>query len=121
MKSYIYTSVILAATISISAAAIPLPIPDLVTKEWHSSPPVAINSQFFGIIEWDKMPTIKIGTTEKELRNMSLVLNPFKNVNVLIYSTSPVGIGYEIELQIVRGVVSDISYKASGSVWKTPS
>ena len=56
---------------------------------------------------------IKIGTTEQELRAISPVLSPFKNANVLIYSMSPAGICYEIELQIHRGLVSDISYKAS--------
>lgn len=113
MKFYIHTAALFAATISISGAALPLPIPDLVTKEWHSSPPIAITSKIFGVIEWDKMPMIKIGITEQALRGISPTLSPFKNASVLIYSMNPVGICYEIELLINSGHVSDISYKVS--------
>jgi len=116
MKSYIHTAAILAATISISAAALPLPIPDLITKEWHSSPPISINSRIFGVIDWDRMPTIKIGITEKELRAISPMIAPVKNMNGLIYSISPAGIRYEIGVLIDQGQVSDISYKVSEDV-----
>ena len=94
------------------ASTLPLPMPDLVTKDWYSSPPETPNSQFFGVIEWDKVPMIRIGISEKELRAICPIVNPYKEVNVLLYSINPVGIRYEIGILMDGGRVSDVSYKA---------
>ncbi len=112
MKTNVHSIAFFAAmTAFIYAAPLPLPMPDLVTKGWHSSPSDSPSSQFFGVIQWDKVPLIKVGLTEQELRAICPVVNPFKNVSGLLYSTSPAGISYEIELFIEKGRVSDISYK----------
>ncbi len=87
-------------------------MPELVTKEWHMSPPKASTSQFFGVIEWDKMPMIKVGLSEKELRKISPGLTPFKKMDVLLYSISPRGLRYEIGILMADGRVADLSYKA---------
>ncbi len=112
MKTNVHSIAFLATmTASIYAGPLPLPIPDLVTKEWHSSPSDSPGSQFFGVIQWDMVPMIKVGLTERELQAICPLVNPFKNASVLLYSVSPVGISYEIELLIEGGRVSDISYK----------
>ncbi|WP_411827919.1 hypothetical protein [Luteolibacter sp. AS25] len=102
---------IIASAASITAAPLLVPMPDLVTREWHFSPPDKVNSRVFGVIEWDQVPLIKIGISEEQLRAISPAISPLGDVDGLIYSVNPRGVRYEIEVMIRRGKVSDISFK----------
>jgi len=112
MKVHALIAAVFTASVVIANATLPLPMPELVTKEWHMSPPKAPTSQFFGVIEWNRLPMIKVGLAEKALREFCPGMTPFKKMDVLLYSTSPRGVRYEIGILMADGRVSDLSYKA---------